>query len=327
MSTSSTQTRAVTISHFGSPDVLHSTTISLPPVGPTQVRLRILAAAINPVDLGTRAGNIIQGAGYPTLQARFPMILGWDAAGIIEEIGSSVHNWKAGDRVIIMIHQVATQSGTYAEHIIVDAEQLAPWPGTLEPAIAASLPLAGLTALQAINALKLTPGQTVFINGPLGAVGSLAAQLAIHKGARVVGAVRPEERELAHSLGLTWTVDRAGDIVTQTREVTGGPVDAALDVVGGPSATATLATVRDAGRYVTVIPKLESGGPSTPVRYIIPQVIYIVPDPQGLRELSELLARGILSIRVGATFPLDQAAEAHRLAENQRVSGKIVLLP
>jgi len=327
MQTASTLTRAVVIDRFGAADMLHTTTVPLPPVGPTQVRLRVLAAAINPVDLGTREGQIIQGAVYPTLAARFPMVLGWDAAGIVEEVGSDVHEWKNGDHVIMMTHQVATQSGTYAEQIVVEAEQLAPWPGNHEPAVAAALPLAGLTALQGINVLRLSPGEKVFINGPLGAVGSLAAQLAVHRGARVVGAVRPAEKDLARELGLEWTVERDGDLAARVREVTGGPVDVAFDVVGGPVAAATLDAVRNGGRYVTVIPRLESGGPGVPVRSIIPQVIYIVPDPQGLRELSALLAKGILSIRVGATFSFDQAAEAHRLAESRRVSGKIVLIP
>lgn len=331
MHTSSTQpmtrTKAAAFEQFGSAEVLHTTQITLPSVGPNQIRMRVLAAAVNPVDLDTRAGNIIQGIVYPTLQAHFPMVPGWDAAGVIEEVGSNVHNWERGDRVVTMIHQPAKQSGTYAEQIVVDAEQLAPWPGTHEPAVAAALPLAGLTARQAINALRLSPGDKVFINGPLGAVGSLAVQLATQAGAHVVGAVRPTERDLARALGMTWTVDRNGNLAAQVREVTGGPVDAAFDVVGGSVASATLDAVRDGGRYATVIPRIESGGPLTPVRYIIPQVIYIVPDPKGLRELSELLAKGILSIRIGAKFPLDQAAEAHRLAESHRVSGKIVLIP
>ncbi|MBO0783426.1 MAG: NADP-dependent oxidoreductase, partial [Ktedonobacteraceae bacterium] len=287
------KTRAAAFDHFGSADVLQTTMVALPTVGRAQVRLRVLAAAVNPVDLGTRAGHILQGAVYPTLVARFPMVPGWDAAGVIEEMGADVPHWKVGDRVITMVHQPATQRGTYAEHIVVDAEQLAPWPGTHEPAVAAALPLAGLTALQAITALHLSPDETVFINGPLGAVGSLATQLAIHAGARVVGAVRPVESAQAQALGITWNVDRGGDLAAQVREAIGGPVDTAIDVVGGSVAAATLDAVRDGGRYATVIPRLDTGGPSVPVRAIIPQVIYIVPHPKGLRELSELLAQGV----------------------------------
>ncbi len=320
------QTRAVVLERFGSADVLHPALVPLSPVGPTQVRLRILAAAVNPVDVGTRAGHIIQGAVYPTLAARFPMVLGWDAAGVIEEVGVNVRDWRAGDRVITMVHQVATQSGTYAEQIVVSAEQLAPYPETLDPASAAALPLAGLTALKAINALKLAPGEKIFINGPLGAVGRLAARLAIHRGARVVGAVRSTEREEAQALGIEWLVERESDFATQVRAIVGESVDAAFDVVGGAVSSATLDAVRDGGRYATVIPRLEPG-PGNPVRNIIPQTIWVTPDPAGLRELSALLAKGILSIRIGATFALDQAAEAHRLAESRTVTGKIVLIP
>lgn len=325
--TSPTHTRAAVITRFGTADVLHTATVPLPPVGPAQVRLRVLAAAVNPVDLSTRCGHIIQGAVYPTLQARFPMVLGWDAAGVIEDIGAAVHGWQRGDHAITMVHQVARQAGTYAEYIVVEADQLAPWPGRQDPAVAAALPLAGLTALQAITALRLSPGQTVLVNGPLGAVGSVAAQLARHAGARVVGVVRPEHRDQAHALGLEGTVDRGGDIAAAVRRLVGGPVDAALDVVGGSTATATLAAVRDGGYYATIMPRLDSGGPSVPVRSIIPQVIYIVPDPRSLGQLSELVARGVLSVRIGATFPLDQAADAHRLAESHTVLGKSVLLP
>jgi NADPH:quinone reductase len=330
MSTVSTpvqrQTQAIVFERFGSADVLHSAMVDLPPVGPTQVRLRVLAAALNPVDVGTRAGGIIQGAVYPTLAAHFPMVPGWDAAGVIEEVGVDVHDWRIGDHVITMVHQIATQFGTYAEQMVVSAEQLAPYPGTLDPAIAAALPLAGLTALKAINALCLSPGERLFINGPLGAVGSLAAQLARHRGAQVVGAVRSTEREQAQALGIEWLIERESDFAAQIRAITGGLVDAAFDVVGGAVAAATLGAVRDGGRYATVIPRLEPG-PGAPVRCIIPQTIWITPNPGGLRELSALLAKGILSIRIGATFSLDQAAEAHRLAESHRVSGKIVLIP
>ena len=320
------QTRAVVIERFGSADVLHTALVPLPPVGPTQVRLRVLAAAVNPVDIGTRAGGIIQGTVYPALAARFPMVLGWDAAGVIEEVGSEVRGWATGDQVVIMVHQVATQWGTYAEQMVVSAEQLAPYPGTVDPPVAAALPLAGLTALKAINALSLSAGEKVFINGPLGAVGRLAVQLARQRGARVVGMVRSTEREQAQALGIEWLIERDSDIATQIQAITGGPVDAAVDVVGGTVATATLDAVRDGGRYATVIPRLEPG-PGTPVRCIIPQMIWITPNPAGLHDLSALLAKGILSIPIGATFALDQAAEAHRLAESRSVTGKIVLIP
>jgi NADPH:quinone reductase-like Zn-dependent oxidoreductase len=319
--------KVIQLSEFGDADVLKPAYVEIGHPGGRQVRLRILAAAVNPVDLGTRAGQIIQGNVYPALPARLPMVPGWDAAGIIEEVGEEVQSWKVGDPVIVMIHQVATQAGTYAEQIIVEAELLAPWPGTHEPAVAASLPLAGLTALQALSRLKLSAGETLFINGPLGAVGSIAAQLAVHAGARVVGAVRREEQEIARKLGLEWTVTRGGDLAREIREVTGGAVDAALDVVGGTVAEQTIDAVRDGGRYATVIPDLEHRGPFVPIRSIIPQTIYIVPDPQGLRYLSDLLGKGVLNIPIAASFPLEQAAEAHRTMAGHSVTGKIVLIP
>jgi NADPH:quinone reductase-like Zn-dependent oxidoreductase len=316
-------TRAAVLDRFGDPDVLRVAAVPLPPPGPGDVRLRVLATALNPVDLHTRAGMII-GATYPDLAPRFPMVLGWDAAGVVEEVGDQVRGWRPGDRAIAMVHQVATQAGTHAEQVVLPADLLAPWPGDAEPTIAAALPLAGLTARQAVAALGLRPGDRLLVNGPLGAIGSLAVQLARRAGARVAGAVRPGGADLARTLGVEWLVDRDGDIAAQAVAAAGGPLDAALDVVGGTAADAALAAVRNGGRSVTVVPRLAAGLPP-PVRGIIRQAVYIVPDSRRLAELSALLGNGTLTIQVGEVLPLDKAAEAHRLLASRSVAGRVVL--
>jgi NADPH:quinone reductase-like Zn-dependent oxidoreductase len=144
----------------------------------------------------------------------------------------------------------------------------------------------------------------------------VAIQLAAQAGARVIGVTRPASADQALALGVAEVIDRDGNIAAQV-QMTRGPVDAALDVVGGPAAHMTIAAVRNGGRYATVVPFAQApGSPETPVRGIIPQEVLIRQDPAGLRNLSGLLGAGSLTLSVGGVLPLDRAAEAHRLVES-----------
>lgn len=164
----SDMTRAVTIDAFGAADVLRLRELPLAGLEAGQVLLRGLAAGVNPIDIGTRAGLVI-----PRERARFPMVLGWDVAGEIVRVGASVADWRVGDRAIAMVRQIAAPMGTHAEHVVIDASLLARWPESVPAPLAGALPLAGLTARSALDVLALAPGQVLLINGVLGAVGSI----------------------------------------------------------------------------------------------------------------------------------------------------------
>lgn len=307
-------TEAAVIDRFGPPDVLHARPVPVPEPTPGQVRLRVAAAAVNPVDLGTREGRTIAAE-----TARFPMILGWDAAGTVEAVGDGEQRWRVGEAVLAMSPQPATQVGTYAERVVLDAGLLAPLPAGLDVEVAATLPLAGLTARQALDALDLTAGQRLLVNGPVGAIGRLVLQLAAKAGVEVVAVVRADDVERAIDLGAAETVDR-DNVVAQ--------VDAALDVVGGKAAHAAFAAVRDGGRYVTVVPEWwRPGGPFDPDRGITPRLVQVQPDAQQLERLAADAASGTLRSRVEAVYALGDAGQAHHRQAAGALRGKLVIRP
>jgi len=322
-STDAATTRAAVIHRFGDVNVVTTERIALAAPGARQVRLRVEAAAINPVDLGTRAGRTV-----PAADARFPMILGWDAAGVIEAVGPDVDGWSPGQRVIAMSPQPANQVGTHAEHIVLDADLLAPYPGDVPAEIAATLPLAGTTARMAVEALAAQSGDVVVVNGAAGAVGGFATQLLARAGVRVLASVRPTDAEYVRTLGAEAVLDPTRDLVEQTLERVGQRAAGALDTVGGDAARATFAAVRDGGRYVTTNPPWwKPGGVFDPERGIVPHIVSVEPNPDYLRELSDLMARGELVARVARTIPLEQAAAAHAALEHGTPGGKVVLVP
>jgi NADPH:quinone reductase-like Zn-dependent oxidoreductase len=330
--------RAVVIDQFGGPETLHVVDIPIPDPAPGQVRIRVAAAAVNPVDIGVRAGKIIAPE-----QAHFPMVPGWDVAGRVDAVGKGVTHVRIGDNVIALSPQGITQVGTYAEYIVLPAKYVAIVPDGVELTTAASLPLAGLTALQALEKLSLVPGETLLVNGPLGAVGSLAVQLAAQQHIVVLGAVYTKDVELARSLGMHIVLDRQQNLAEQVHKALSTGVDAALDVVGGAATQGTLAAVRDGGRYSTVIPDAAlrdggrastaspewkiPGGPFVPQRSITASSILVRPDATQLASLVNLLAAGQLVTSVTDVFPLERASEAHQRLVVGGLRGKVVLVP
>ncbi len=307
---------AIVLHRFGGPEVLEPAELELAPPGPGEVQLRVHAVALNPVDLLTRRGAPHL---WPPERQRFPLVIGWDAAGEVEAVGPGVTAWQPGDRVIAMSFQPRTYRGTYTERLLLDVEDLGPWPEGASPAVAASLPLAGLTALQAVAALQPRPGERVLVNGALGGVGSLAVGLAAAAGAQVVGAVRPQDADRARAYGVAEVVDR--DALDA-----GEPVDAVFDVVGGSAAVAALGALRDGGRYVSAVPLAQHpGGPEAGERGIDVHHLIVARDPDGLRAVAAAYARGDLRVEIAHELPLAEAAEAHRIAEAGGVRGRIVL--
>ncbi len=321
---SKTMMQSVVIDNFAPSPHVRIMKKMMPRPRANEVLVKVDAAAINPIDIATATGLAHGGKIYPDLPASFPMSLGWDIAGTILEIGQGVKNWKTGDRVIAMVHQIASGFGVQGSHVVMPAELLAPWPSNIPAATIATLPLAGLTAYQAIQALRPKNGETVLINGPLGAVGSIATQLAVQAGARVVGVVRQDEQESAAALGITAYIERGTDIAKAVKNLKLS-IDAALDVVGGGVAVQTLSAVRDNGRYVTLIPHTGTGLPM-PVRGIVQQNVLIVPDALQLRQLVKLIELGKLKLSQPITLPLQNAQHAYDQMMNKQSHKKIVLI-
>ncbi len=280
----------------------------LPEVGDKEVRVRLRATSINPVDLKIRSG-----AAKERFKLDLPEILGRDLSGVVDETGPGVSGWQKGQRVM------ALANGTYAEYTTAKADVLAPIPDALSFEQAAALPLVLTTGAQLIErAAKIEPGQTVLVTGALGSVGRTAVHVAKQHGAKVIAGVRASQREEAAKLGAQQIV--ALDVPEEMVHL--HDLDAVADTVGGVVGEHALKTLRDNGVFASVV-----GGPKNPPeRGIRVEALMASPDASRLEELAFDVANGALHIPIAKTFPLDQIQEATRTAEKGGAGGKIVLI-
>jgi len=304
--------RAIRQHSLGGPDVLELVDVPRPEPGPTEVLVRVAAAGVNPVDWKVRArGGFL---GEP------PFTVGWDVAGVVEELGRGVTRFAPGDRVFGM-PRFPGEAAAYAEYVTAPSRQLARTPDGLGDVDAAALPLAGLTAWQAlVETAGVGPTSRVLILAAAGGVGHLAVQIAKARGAYVIGTARGDKHEFLVSLGADEAVDYttgplAGRIVD---------VDVVLDLVGGEAAADAVATLRDRGSFVTVTGAADEVREQAAGRVRLAGLL-VEPDRLGLEALAELVAEGLLRPHVSATFPLADAARAHGAIETGRTQGKLVL--
>ncbi len=310
--------RAVVVRTPGGPEALEIVDVPPPPTGPGQVRVRVEAAAVNPVDAATRSGALLAAG----LMAPRPVIgIGWDVAGRVDELGPGVTEFARGDRVIGVRDRLDLSLGTHAELVVLDAAALAPAPARLTAAEAATLPLNGLTALQALDLLDLPPGATLLVTGAAGAVGGYAVELAAERGLRVVACAGADDEPFVRAAGARWFVPRTADPAEAVRALVPGGADAALDaaVLGVPA----LGAVRNRGRFVSVV----AGAAPAGLRGITVSAQWIAADADVLARLSALADHGRLTPRVADTLPLAEAADAHRRLEAGGLRGRLVLTP
>jgi NADPH:quinone reductase len=306
--------RVAEVTEFGGPEVFQIAERPDPVAGTGQVVVRIRAAATNPTDLGTRAGQARRR--LPDLEP--PFVPGWDLAGEVTEVGDGVTAYALGDRVVGMIPfvRIGGRMGAYAEAAAVQPAWLAPLAPSVSFEVGATLPLNALTAREGLAMLALPAGATLLVTGAGGAVGGYATQLAAAAGLRVIAVAGRDDEEWVAGLG-------AAEVLPRDADLTGiEPVDGVFDAVPlGP--TASTATLRDGGTAVFTRPpdpgEAESG------RDLRLESFLVSPDAVGLRELAERLAAGELRTRVARTLPLEEAAEGHRLAEAGGLHGKVVL--
>ncbi|GAB0104885.1 NADP-dependent oxidoreductase [Nocardia sp. JMUB6875] len=310
--------RAVVIRSFGGPEVLEIAEVPVPAAGPGQVRIRVAAAAVNPVDVHTRSGGLAQ-AGL--MVAREVIGLGWDVAGTIDEIGSGVTGFALGDEVFGLSDRLDVPLGTHAEYVVLDAAAVALAPRSVSPVEAATLPLNALTAAQSLDALALAAGQTVLVTGAAGAVGGFAVELAAAQGLRVVATAAASDEPVVRKLGAEFFVPRGARLGEAVRALVPGGVDGAVDAASlGAEA---LDAVRSTGAFAAVVGGAEPVG----LRGIRVANTWIRADGPRLAELAALVDAGRLTPRVARTLPLAQVAAAHRLQVEGGLRGRLVLLP
>jgi len=301
------------VTAFGGPEVLRLAERPDPAAAPGEVVVRIRAANVNPTDLGVRSGQAR--ARMPDL--RPPFVPGWDLAGDVTAVGDQVDGFAAGDRVVGMIPfgRISGRVGAYAQAAAVDPDWLAPLPGELGDATAATLPLNALTARQALDLIAAPEGSTLLVTGASGAVGGFATQLAARDGLRVLALASHGDEEWVAGLGAAEVLPRTTDLARI------GPVDAVLDAIPlGPPSTASL---RDGGIAVFTRPP----HPSEPDRDVRFQTVLVQSDPVALRALTLDLVAERLRTRVAEVLALSDAARAHELNEAGGLRGKVLLAP
>ena len=329
--------RAILMTAAGSADVLQAHELPLPALPSTRhLRVKLVAAGINPLDTKLRS----KPAYYPD---KLPAILGCDGAGIVESLGSDVTRFKLGDAVYFCNGGIGDEAGCYAEYTTVHEDYVALKPTSLSMAESAALPLVLLTAWEAlVERANLQAGQTILIHAGAGGVGHIAVQLAHHLGAKVAVTVSDEHKaRYCTELGAHKTIAyREQDFVAETLAWTHNKgTDVIFDTVGGDTFTRSLNAVRYGGKLVSLLSTPLSLADTQLARLrnlslcyelmLTPQLMKLHEERIRQRHILEQGAQwadtGKLKVRVGKTFPLAEAAAAHRMIEQGGVSGKIVL--
>jgi NADPH:quinone reductase-like Zn-dependent oxidoreductase len=305
--------RAVRFHDFGEPAVLRLEQVERPAPGSGEVLVRVHAAGVNPVDCKIRGGAI------PSLAPELPRIPGFDVAGVVAAVGDGVQRLKVGDAVFGYLS--LRRGGGYAEYVVAPEGELAPMPRTLGFVEAAAVPLAALTAWQAlVETAGLSEGQAVLVHAGAGGVGHFAVQIAKARGATVVATASEGNHAFLRELGA----DRVIDYRTQRFEELVSEVDVVLDPIGGDTLERSYGVLKRGGFLVSIV-----GAP--PAEELAEHGlrgagILVRPDAKGLAELAELIDLGALRPEVSLTLPLAEAAQAHARSETGHTRGKIVLV-
>ncbi|MBO0839260.1 MAG: NADP-dependent oxidoreductase [Sciscionella sp.] len=310
--------RAVVVREFGGPEALRLNEVDQPEPGAGQVRIRVRAAAVNPVDPATAAGFLSQ-AGM--IGEREQLGIGWDVAGEIDAVGTAVTGFSIGQSVIGLRDRISEPLGTFADYVVLDAGDVAAAPNDVDPVEAASLPLNGLTALQALDEMELRAGDTLLVTGAAGAVGGYAVELGAIRGLRVIAIAGDSDADLVRGFGAEHVVPRGVDAVRRVRELVPGGVDGVLDAAN--IGVDMVDAVRAGGVFGNVV------APAAPpvTRGIRLIKVHVHADGAQLAGLARLAERGALSLRVADTYPLDKAAAALRRLAAGGIRGRLVLVP
>lgn len=309
--------RAIGVTEFGGPDALHVVELPDPQAGPGEVRIRVHAAAVNPTDTGLRSGaRAAQLKDVPP-----PYVPGMDVAGVVDQVGpQAATDLQPGEHVMAIVLPHGSHGG-YSELIALPAESVVRVPAGASDAAAATVPMNGLTTVAALDALGLTPGQTLAVTGAAGAVGGYAVELGRAAGLRVVADASEQDEQLVKDLGADIVVRRGPEFAHRVRAVVpegaDGLVDAALlDALAAPA-------VRDGGRIATV--RGFRGPEERGITYHPVMVRTYAREHAKLDRLRQQVEAGQVTMRVARVLPAERAAEAHRALEAGGTRGRFIL--
>ena len=309
-----TMMRAVSQQTFGSADVLEITEIPRPKPRTNEILVKVHAAGLNPTDWKHRSGH-----GFVD---KLPLVLGWDVSGVVEAVGIGVATFRPGDEVFGMM-SYPFGLGTHADYVAAPARFFAAKPRSVDHVQAGALPLVSLTAWQAlVDNADLQSGQRVLIHAAAGGVGHIAVQIAKARGAYVIGTASAEKHGFLREVGADEVIDyRTDDFADRVRDV-----DAVLDTIGGDTAMRSLHTLRKGGSLVSLIP-VGSADLFRQADQLGVRALRMLVDSSrsALETVSGLVDESALRATIAGTFPLREAAEAHREGETNHTTGKLVL--
>lgn len=316
--------KAVVLTRFGGPDAFEIRTLPVPPVGSRQVRVRVHATAINPLDYQIRRGD------YPD-QVPLPAVIGHDVSGVVEAVGAEVTEFITGDEVYYT-PKIFGGAGSYAEVHVADVDLVSAKPRNLSHTEAASLTLVGGTVWEAfVTRAGLRVGETILIHGGAGGVGTIAIQTARAIGARVITTARARDHAFVRDLGADEAIDYTStDYVEAVLALTGGRgVDVVFDTIGGDALTRSPLVLAQLGRVVSLVdiaaPQnlIEAWGRNASYHFVFTR-----QNRGKLDELTKLVERGLVRPVIGAVLPLDRLAEGHEILETgsrRALRGKVVI--
>ncbi|WP_369149212.1 NADP-dependent oxidoreductase [Streptomyces sp. R44] len=306
--------RAISQDTLGTPEVLREAVVPRPVPGPSQILVAVRAAGVNPTDWKHRSSSLFLD--------RLPLVLGWDVSGVVEAVGFGVTLFKPGDEVFGMLpypHGV----GSHAEYVTAPARAFAHKPAEIDHVQAGALPLAALTAHQAIvDTAQVGPGQRVLIHAAAGGVGHLAVQIAKARGAYVIGTASAAKHAFVRSLGADEVIDyRTTDFAEAVQDV-----DMVLDPLSGDTRTRSFDVLRPGGTLVSLLPPTDPDDAArAAAKGVRAETLLVEADHAGMNAIAALVASGALRPHIEAVFPLAEAAKAHALGETDRTTGKLVL--
>ena len=305
--------KAVILNEYGSADVLKNTEVEKPTYGASQILMRVKASGINLIDAKMRAGDVAD-----MMPKSFPLILGWEASGIVDAIGSNVKNFKAGDEVYSHINMMA--GGSYAEYVAVHENEAALKPKILSHVQAATVPMNASTAYTSlIKIANIQKGQKVLIHGAAGSVGSFAVQIARMKGAYVIATTSGKGLTLVKELGADEVIDyKTTDFTAVVKDA-----DMVLDVLGGETQIKSLSVLKQGGLLLTTVPLALA--PEKLAEYdVTAEFFFTSPDASILAQLAQWIDEGKLKTPEPIILNLSKASKAHRMMEERTAHGKLV---
>jgi NADPH:quinone reductase-like Zn-dependent oxidoreductase len=305
--------KAIRIHEFGGPDVLELEDIEVPQHKADEVLIRVYASSVNPVD-----GKIVAGEAAEKFPTKFPLTIGWDVSGVIEQAGEQVRDFGIGDEVYA--RPFPTQNGAFAEYVVVKAGEIALKPRSIDHIHAAAVPLAGLTAWQGLFKFgKLGKGQKVLIHGAAGGVGSFAVQFAKWKGAEVIGTASADNLAFIKQLGADQTIDYHN----QRFEEEVKDVDLVLDLIGGEIQQRSLAVIKAGGILVTTVaPEFKAEAKEKNIRI---EGFTAQSYADDLIQIADLIDQGLVSPVVSAVLNLEDVRQAEESNSKHHTRGKIVI--